>query len=268
MDTPEHKDSASAKRPSKWTEKWTGPHTIVSADDKTGINYVIFHSNKCVNVSTHANRLCPFQPWSDGIVSTSWEMDTRKRYRTGEWVQKGALILVPLERPWPFGIGLVLGCDNDGNMDIQWLGNKKCLPNGTFKKGWIRATGNVYYSDTPEVVTDKPYTTKDEKITFNQRDVQMHSFELTPARKISQPMLRAIGYNKKVWWAPKAVLEEIARLKKTKEAFSKKRPMDVRIEDVDLGAPKSAKTDSSGPTTRARSKEAPATLMLSYVVSN
>ena len=268
MDTPEHKDSASAKRPSKWTEKWTGPHTIVSADDKTGINYVIFHSNKCVNVNTHANRLCPFQPWSDGIVSTSWEMDTRKRYRTGEWVQKGALILVPLERPWPFGIGLVLDCDNDGNMDIQWLGNKKCLPNGTFKKGWIRATGNVYYSDTPEVVTDKPYTTKDEKITFNQRDVQMHSFELTPARKISQPMLRAIGYNKKVWWAPKAVLEEIARLKKTKEALSKKRPMDVRIEDVDLGAPKSAKTDSSGPATRARSKEAPAILMLTYVVSD
>jgi len=106
-------------RPGKWTEKWSGPHTIVKVEGKQGISYTIFHSEKCINVTTHANRLCSFQPWSDGIVSTSWEMDTRRRYRTGEWVQKGTLVLVPLKKPYAFGIGILMDCKQNGDMKLQ-----------------------------------------------------------------------------------------------------------------------------------------------------
>ena len=219
----ELKNEQATKRPAKWSEKWSGPHTVVAVDDKAGITYTIFHSEKCVNVTTHANRLCSFQPWSDGIVSTSWEMDTRRRYRTGEWVQKGTLVLVPLEKPWPFGIGLLLDCSDNGDMTLQWLGNNNYLPNGTFKKGWVRSNGNVYYSDTPESTADKPYTALHEDIVFNQRDVQMHDFELTPAGRIPQSMLRAIAYNPRVWWAPKAVLSELEKLKKQTENSDQKK---------------------------------------------
>ena len=205
----ELKSDRATKRPAKWSEKWSGPHTIVAIEDKVGISYTFFHSEKCVNVTTHANRLCSFQPWSDGIVSTSWEMDARRRYRTGEWVQKGSLVLVPLKKPYPFGIGLMLDCKTNGDMKLQWLGNKNSLPYGTFKTGWIRKNGNVYYSDTPENIRDKPYTTSSEGIEFNQRDVQMHNFELTPTGKIPQPMLRAIAHNPRVWWTPKAVMKEL-----------------------------------------------------------
>ena len=185
MQTPEQMllQGNSTKRPGKWNEKWSGPHTIVRINEKSSSPYTIFHTEKCVDIQTHANRLCPFQPWSDGITSTSWKMDVRRRYRTGEWVEEGSLVLVPLEEPYPFGIALMLSCEPNGDMVLQWLGNKKNSLHGTFSKGWIREDGSIYYENMAANVADIPYTLKREGITMNQRDVVMHNFELTPTRQ-------------------------------------------------------------------------------------
>ena len=43
----------------------------------------------------------------------------------------------------------------------------------------------------------------------NQRDVAMHSFDLTDARKAPKPLLRAIAQHENVWWTLPATNEEI-----------------------------------------------------------
>ena len=65
------------KAPQKWKSRWTGPHTVIDRkSDKTGFRYTIKHSKRG-EIRTHINRLCSFQPWSAGLLSTSWDIDRR-----------------------------------------------------------------------------------------------------------------------------------------------------------------------------------------------
>ena len=49
---------------------------------------------------------------------------------------------------------------------------------------------------------DVPYVTvlDGDELALNQRDILIHSFELTAAQKLPAPMLRAIGRHPHVWW--------------------------------------------------------------------
>jgi hypothetical protein len=50
-----------------------------------------------------------------------------------------------------------------------------------------------------------PYTTEmdSEDLVMNQRDVLIHSFELTGTHKLPAPLLRAISRHPHVWWSHK-----------------------------------------------------------------
>ena len=190
-------------RPNKWMPKWTGPHTIKEKrEHKMGYRYVFFHRDWAIDITARPNRMKPFQPWSDGIASTSWQYDTKRLYRTGEWVQPGSLVLVPLQRPYPFGVAVMIDAAKNGDLTLQWMGNASNNPEGTYEKGWLSKAGNVYYAAVPRSTVDTPYQTCEEDIVLNQRDVLMHDFTLTPAGKLPQPLLRAVSDHPKVWWQP------------------------------------------------------------------
>jgi hypothetical protein len=182
-------------RPSKWTDKWTGPHRIKSIDG--GNNYTIFHHDKAKNIVAHANKLSPYYPWSEGVTSTSRAMDHKNTYRLGEWVMPGSTVVLPLAAPIAFGVASMLSCNDDGDMILQWLGNPAENPHGTFLKGWQTPNGNHYFADTPRNLRDEPLLTK---IDFNQRDVIIHNFDFTPTGKLTQPVLRAISEHPDIWW--------------------------------------------------------------------
>ena len=191
------------KRPAKWTPKWTGPHKITKkTPHDTGFKYTFFHEDRAMVMEDVANKLYPFQPWSEGITSTSWDIDYKRKYRTGEWVLPGSTVLVPLTRPYPFGITKMLNSDKDGNLTLQWMGNKYDDVKGEYLKGWVDSKGKTYYSDVPAKIEHKPYTTTMDQIILNQRDILMHDFKLTPANKLPAPILRAIAQHPKVWWCP------------------------------------------------------------------
>jgi hypothetical protein len=194
------------KAPKKWKDSWTGPHEVISKKkDTTGYRYEIYHKERGTKISTHINKLCRFQPWSEGITSTSSDIDGKTLYKCGEWVQDGALVIVPLLKPYPFGVAKLLRCEAEGDMTLQWLGNDNNNVKHDFLPGW-RATkrSKPYYSMTPHAASHKPYTTQDDGITMNQRDVLMHGFELTKNSRLPAPLVRAIARHPYVWWDPTA----------------------------------------------------------------
>ena len=91
----------------------------------------------------------------------------------------------------------MLSCDNEGEMTLQWLGNPSENPHGTFLKGWQIPNGAHYFADTPRSLRDQPLLAK---IDYNQRDVIIHNFDLTPTGKLTQPVLRAISEHPDIWW--------------------------------------------------------------------
>ena len=191
------------KRPAKWQPKWTGPHLITSKDPHdTGFEYTFFHQEKAKHIKTVANKLDLFRPWSEGITSSSWRNDYKRRFRTGEWVTQGTTVLVPLKPPVPFGIAFVLNSNQEGDLLLQWLGNPNENPNDVFQKGWKAGDGKTYYASTPRKLEDEPYTTKHDDITLNQRDILIHDFKLTPSDKLPKAMLRVIAEHPDVWWSP------------------------------------------------------------------
>ena len=196
------------KAPKKWKCSWTGPHEVIrKVADETGFRYTFYHRNRGKEISTHVNKLVRFQPWSDGIMSTSADIDMAPLYRSGAWVQNNSLVVVPLLRPYPFGIAKLLDCDEDGNMTLQWLGNETNGTAGTFELGWRtsnRPGSRTYYAQTPRKAAGIPYTTDIDELRMNQTDVLMHSFELTDSGRLPAPLLRAIARHPYIWWDPLA----------------------------------------------------------------
>ena len=190
--------------PQKWKDRWSGPHKVTKVTpDRTGHRYTFYHRERGLDIETHVNKLCRFQPWSEGIVSTSQDLDNPRLYRSGEWVKVGELIVIPLLEPCPFGIAKVLSCTEDGDLTLQWYCNAQENIKGTYLPGWLTpARRNVYYAEAPREATHQPYTTAEEDFTMNQRDVLIHSFRLTKGNRVPAPLLRAIARHPLVWWKP------------------------------------------------------------------
>ena len=204
---PEGLDLITVSAPQKWSEKWSGPHIITSRkSDRTGFRYTFFHKERGRDIETHSNKLCLFQPWSQDLASTSKDIDAKRLYRCDEWAETGALVVVPLHKPYPFGIAKVLACDESGNLHLQWLGNARDDILGSYTPGWREAGGDAtYYASEARHENDMPYTTEmdSEDLVMNQRDVLIHSFELTGTYKLPAPLLRAISRHPHVWWSHK-----------------------------------------------------------------
>lgn len=202
------KSDATTRGPAKWTPKWTGPHKIVEKSKpptSRNYRYTFRHVERSENITTHPNRLCLFQPWADNTPSTSWDLDDHRPYVTGAWVKQGALVIVPLQDPYPFGVGKVLSAHTDGTLDIQWLGTNgdNTKPHrAALSLGWMPKTEfKPYYNAVKRNRAHREYRVADDNdAPFRQEDVILHSFELTAARKIPTPVQRAISEHPDVWW--------------------------------------------------------------------
>ena len=195
-----------APPPTKWKFRWTGPHVISARkSDRTGFRYTFYHRERGVDIETHVNKLCSFQPWALGLLSTSWDIDAKRLYRCGEWAEVGSLVVIPLLHPVPFGVARVLGWDAEGSLQLQWLANDKDDPYGTFKPGWLPSGKHAkpYYAETQARGRHVAYTAEADGIHMNQRDVVVHSFELTPSHKLPAPLLRALSAHAYIWWEDK-----------------------------------------------------------------
>ena len=190
--------------PRKWAERWSGPHTILDLKpDETGHRYTFYHKERGEVVNTHVNKLCRYQPWKDGITSTSGDIDAKRLFKCGEWVENDSLVIVPLVEPYPFGIAKVLHSSEKGKLELQWLGNASNNTKGPYDLGWKGPRG-FYYAPEPRKQSHKPYTAADDNVVLNQKDIVMHGFELTATGLAPEPLLRAIARSPLVWWDPQA----------------------------------------------------------------
>ena len=192
------------KAPAKWKRKWSGPHIISrKVQDETGYRYTFYHKGRGMDIETHINKLCSYRPWSEGLGSTSWDIDAKQLYNCGGWVPVGALVVVPLQKPCPFGVARVIACTDEGDLQMQWLSNAQGRPKGPYAPGWTPPTiTKPYYATTPKYPSHVPYTTDLDGFCMSQREVLMHSFELTEAGMLPEPVLRAIAKHPYVWWDP------------------------------------------------------------------
>jgi hypothetical protein len=119
-------------------------------------------------------------------------------------VSDGALVIVPLKDPYPFGVGKVLTASPDGTLDIQWFGNNSGNIRSPLYLGWCTRTGrNAYYADIAANANHRPYVVADDAgaTPFHQRDVIMHSFLLNPStNRLSPVILRNLAMHPEIWW--------------------------------------------------------------------
>ena len=157
-------------------------------------------------MKTHVNRLVKFHPWSDHAISTStWE--DKHTYRMGEWASNNALIIIPLLQPYPFGVARLTKAHRDGAIDYQWWGNASNTTTGTYRPGWIKGDSKsgkqlIYYADAKREATHAPYYGQTE-MPMTQKDIVVHSFELTRSHKMPIVVLKAIDQDYRVWWTMK-----------------------------------------------------------------
>ena len=194
--------------PGKWRPRWTGPHEIIGVDEDTeGRHYTFLHGTKAIRMRSHVNKLIKFTPWSNKIASTSAWLDGNQGYRTGDWAQKGELIIVPLERPYPFGIACITEAPPNGQISYQWYGNIDNKVEGIIKPGWLDANGKIYYADKKKCSSHRPYEGQ-ETTPMHQRDIVIHDFKLTQRGHLSTNVLRAIAEHPNVWWRPEKYRKE------------------------------------------------------------
>jgi hypothetical protein len=210
VDAADELEEITLKAPSKWTFKWTGPHKVTKkTPSSSGFTYWIWHERRAQTLQCHVNKLAHYQPWSDTITSTSGAIESARTYKSGEWAETGVLVVVPLGRPFPFGVAKVLRADAQGSLALQWYGNKVGDVRGALLPGWKDGKAR-YYAVQPRKAKHEAYLTADDEVSVHQRDVVLHTFELTPSGKLPQPILRAVAEHPYVWWSPQETPDDPA----------------------------------------------------------
>ena len=143
---------------------------------------------------SHVNRLYPFWPWSDEILSTSQELDDERPWTVGGSVDSGSLFVIGLaEDEWPFGVGQRLAGGTDDRMEFQWISNKTGNTKGRHLAGWLNGNGEVYWANKKRNRRDSKYTGRDSGTRVNTAQVILHNFELTTeGQRIPAAVMRAI----------------------------------------------------------------------------
>ena len=187
--------------PAKWTYNWSGPHQIIAkVPDATGFRYTFYHEKRRTTIETHVNKLIVFEPWSEGIMSTSLGIDARRNYRAGEWAACGEMVVVPMTAPEPFGVGKIIEHTAGGDLVLQWFSNATNSPFVSYLPGWIDSAGAPYYAHRPISPTHAPYTSVTEGMDIHQCDVVLHSFSLTANDRLATRILTSLAENPLVWW--------------------------------------------------------------------
>ena len=186
--------------PDKWTPKFTGPYKITRVEKGRNTNrYFFWHDDKGEELGMPANRLSFYEPWTAGIISTSYSQDISRKFRCGEWVKTGSLVLVPInDEKNPFSIAKLLACDANGKLHLQWYGNDYNDLKGPYLPGWWTTKDDngeqvVYHAASPSQIDHEPYTAEHSGLVMHQRDVLLHDFKLTNEGMITQPLQRKIA---------------------------------------------------------------------------
>jgi hypothetical protein len=185
-----------------WKPRWIGPHLITHvAPGKYGDRYTMAHVDRTTSITDiKSDRLCPFQPWSDALPSTSPELDSPSRsFKIGTWCQPGSLFVIPLARPWPFGIGKVLTTEDDGTITFQWYSTIGFQANSNYLPSWWDGAAK-YDAPEPNDISHVPYTGVHEQMLLTQRDLIFHSFALTDSGYLLPQLREACSLHPLIWW--------------------------------------------------------------------
>jgi hypothetical protein len=185
--------------PSKWTPNWTGPHKIVGRSLETsGYRYSIFHIKRAKKMQVNANRLCRANRWNDEITSTSAWLDGKQGYEMGGRAEQDALIVVPSQGAFRYGIAKVTAAKADGAVEYQWMGNVRNQMSGSFLPGWSRTKQpTIYYNERRQHHSHKPYWGHVD-VPIRQKDIILHSFKLTNKDRLPANVRRAIATDDRV----------------------------------------------------------------------
>ena len=206
----EDEEAFDHKAPSKWKPKWTGPHRITNTTPgKYSPRYDILHyETQKIIKGVKSTRLHIYHPWSTGIPSTSRSLDryelSKKHYEIGTRCREDDMVIIPTNKPWPFGIGKVTRAHDNDMLEIHWYGGKGFAATDKYKPMWFDTeTKNSYSADKPKATTHTPFTNKLEELEARQADVAIHSFRLTKAGYLTPEILEECSNNPDIWWTRK-----------------------------------------------------------------
>jgi hypothetical protein len=192
--------------PNKWKDKWTGPHIIVSVKKgKYDNRYTIMHAKRRKQLqNVKPDKLSPYSPWSAALPSTSPELDSQnKPFKVGTWCAEGNLFIVPLQPPWPFGVGKVLRANDDGTILFQWYRTTGHQATAPYSPMWWDGKKG-YHAKEAKKSGHEPYTGVEMDEAWNMEITQgliaIHSFKLTPAGRLPKPVQDECRTNADIWW--------------------------------------------------------------------
>jgi hypothetical protein len=214
------KDSGAVfKLPSKWTYKWTGPHTIVSVvehaatdgtESPTANVYVVKDAETHKNFKANVNRIAPFYPWSDSKITTSPDVVSHRDYKIDGVIDIGSLAILPLDAVADDGAPVILGKvtgrdEATGHLTMQWLWNYKGSMLAPMHEGWLDKRDNRWMWAKPTKREENHYrpflTDEDAGVgALLQTDVLMHGFKLDGKGRLPTSVLRALSDNPTVLW--------------------------------------------------------------------
>ena len=182
-----------------WTPNWTGPHKVLRRwMTDAGYRYELWHTDRAKKIQCHQNKLCKFDRWSDELPSTSAWLDGKQGYELGGWAEKDDFIVLPLQPPFDYGVAKITATHTNGSVDYQWWGNATNNNAGIFKPGWLRSKHpSVYYSSRKLHPKHATYMGQHD-IPIKQRDIVVHSFQLTATGRLPQNVIRALAEDKRI----------------------------------------------------------------------
>ena len=123
----------------------------------------------------------------------------------GSWCKPNQLFIVPLDKPWPFGVARTLKAHDDGKIDYQWFNTKGHQATKDFKPMWWSSTTKTSYSaHKPRNTSHVAYGSKESGVDITQHDIALHSFKLTPKGSLPKQILRACSEHPDIHWSSKA----------------------------------------------------------------
>ena len=156
--------AAADQLPQKLLNRWSGPHRVL-ASCGCGLHRHVIHVKRRGVVKAHVNRLSLFRPYGDGrITSNDFDLWDERDEGQGErdnadcdekpprsWQRAhevGDLVAVPVDdADEPFLIGRLVQKRPKSRFGhlVQWLGNPKGDPNGTYLPGWVQPKPRLHY---------------------------------------------------------------------------------------------------------------------------
>lgn len=211
-------DGIKKKRaPYKLTMRWSGPHTVISQDERNKNLVLIKHARRG-EVTANVNRLQPYHQWSAAHPSThqvhiegedrppTGPVPPAQQFKTKSKPVPGDIIVFKLEKKiesdLPFGVGKFIRTRSDKYVEFQWMGSlhKERNPDCTYRLGWIDLQGVIYYKDGKEHPSHTSYTNDKAGATWIKESHILASGVKLMRLKLPPRVLRLLHDDRSVQW--------------------------------------------------------------------